>query len=257
MNSGVSLIASHSMTDSEDDGCQLGRLEHWEAQYATELANLDHLADEGEVWWGYGDLLAEGSRAATLRCWSHEARPLQNMCRFGEDVQQQMVHFVAAVTKAQGLDPGTAAVLDVGTGNGILLAELAQLGFGNLTGSDYSPASISLAAAVMQRRGLSHVTLLVSGLLQLLWLPAPWLCSPPSALRCARCRLTASQTARYSLAGRLCWGPRSIVWMLKRPGSSLCDPAALMSSQTKAPLMPSASRSTQKPTGESCPYHFL
>ena len=46
----ASLFASHSMTDSEDDGCQLGRLEHWEAQYASELANLAHHADEGEVW---------------------------------------------------------------------------------------------------------------------------------------------------------------------------------------------------------------
>ena len=125
------------------------------------------------------------------------------MCRFGEDVQQQMVQFVAAVIKAQGLDPATAAVLDAGTGNGILLAELAQLGFDNLTGSDYSEASISLAAAVMQRRGLSHIKLLVSGLLQLHWLPAPWLCRLLNVLRCARCRLTASQKAHCSLAGRL------------------------------------------------------
>ena len=183
-------------------------------------------------------------------------RPLRSMCRFGKDVQQQMVQFVAAVTKAQGLDPATAAVLDVGTGNGILLAGLAQLGFGNLTGSDYSQASISLAAAVMQRRGLPHVKLLVSGLLQLHWLPAPWLCRPPSVLRCTRCRLTASQTAHCSLAGRLCWGLRGIVMMLKRPGSNVCDPAALISSQTRAPLMPSASHSMQKPIGESCPCHF-
>ena len=199
------------MTDSEDDGCQLGRLEHWEGQYATELANLDHHADEGEIWWGCSTLFAEGTCAATSRYWGYKARPLNFMCRFGEDVQQQMVQFVAAVTNAQGLDPATAAVLDVGTGNGILLAELAQLGFNNLTGSDYSQASISLAAAVMQRRGLSHVKLLVSGLLHLLWLPAPLLCRPLSVLRCPRCRLTASQTAHCSLAGRLCWGLRSIV----------------------------------------------
>ena len=177
---------------------------------------------------------------------------LCTMCRFGEDVQQKMVQFVAAVTKAQGLNPATAAVLDVGTGNGILLAELAQLGFANLTGSDYSQASISLAAAVMQRRGLSHVKLVVSGLLH--WLPAPWLCRPLSVLHCG-CRSTASQTARCSRTGRLCWGPRSIVSMLKRPGSSLFDPAALISSQTRAPLMPSASHSMQKPTGASCPCH--
>lgn len=210
MVSRVSLIASHSMTDSEDDGCQLGRLAHWEAQYATELANLNHHADEGEVWWGCGTFLADGSPATTSRCWSYEARPLHPMCRFGEDVQQQMVQFVAAMAKAQEMDPATAAVLDIGTGNGILLAQLAKLGFDDLTGSDYSQASISLAAAVMQRRGLSHVKLLVSGLLQLHWLPAPCLCRPLSVLRCARCRLTASQTARCSLAGRLCWGPRSV-----------------------------------------------
>ena len=44
--------------------------------------------------------------------------------------------------------------------------------------------------------------------------------------------------------------------MLKHPASSLCDPAALMSSQTRAPWMLLASHSMQQPTGKSCFCHF-
>ena len=52
-------------------------------------------------------------------------------------------------------------ILDVGCGNGTMLVGLAAQGFANLRGSDYSMASIRLAAAVLERHGLSHIRLQV------------------------------------------------------------------------------------------------
>ncbi len=41
------------MSDSDADSVEpseLGTLEHWEATYEKELANLRQLGDEGEIW---------------------------------------------------------------------------------------------------------------------------------------------------------------------------------------------------------------
>ncbi|KAF9379910.1 hypothetical protein BGX21_002521 [Mortierella sp. AD011] len=51
----------------------------------------------------------------------------------------------------------TCSVLDLGCGNGHLLLDLAELGFEDLTGIDYSPAAIQLARAVATDKELDHV----------------------------------------------------------------------------------------------------
>ncbi|KAF9581371.1 hypothetical protein BGW38_001635 [Lunasporangiospora selenospora] len=51
----------------------------------------------------------------------------------------------------------TCSVLDLGCGNGHLLLDLAELGFEDLTGIDYSPAAIRLAQAVAEGREVDNV----------------------------------------------------------------------------------------------------
>nr|XP_057914945.1 EEF1A lysine methyltransferase 2 isoform X2 [Doryrhamphus excisus]XP_057914946.1 EEF1A lysine methyltransferase 2 isoform X2 [Doryrhamphus excisus] len=53
--------------------------------------------------------------------------------------------------------PEDSAILDIGTGNGAFLVELAKHGFRNLTGIDYSTASVQLAKSVLQAENLTHV----------------------------------------------------------------------------------------------------
>ncbi|MBN3290074.1 EFMT2 methyltransferase, partial [Polypterus senegalus] len=47
--------------------------------------------------------------------------------------------------------PKDSSVLDIGTGNGMLLVEMAKNGFTNLTGIDYSSASVELSKSIMRR----------------------------------------------------------------------------------------------------------
>ncbi|KAJ2776678.1 Protein-lysine N-methyltransferase efm4 [Coemansia javaensis] len=91
---------------------KLGCKEHWDRVYDDELANFDSSGDIGEVW-------------------------------FGEDVAEKMVDWVC-----DNVSDRSARVLDVGCGNGHLLAQLAERGFANLTGADYSAQAVALATKV-------------------------------------------------------------------------------------------------------------
>ncbi|XP_069468143.1 EEF1A lysine methyltransferase 2 isoform X1 [Ambystoma mexicanum] len=94
---------------------RLGTKEHWDTAYRRELEAFLEYGDAGEVWFG------EESVARLLR-W----------------LQKQKV-------------PLDAAILDIGTGNGLLLVELANSGYTNLTGIDYSAAAIELSKSIMER----------------------------------------------------------------------------------------------------------
>ncbi|XP_028982810.1 EEF1A lysine methyltransferase 2 isoform X2 [Betta splendens] len=54
--------------------------------------------------------------------------------------------------------PKDASILDIGTGNGAFLVELARQGYRNLVGIDYSPASVELARSVLQAEDLADVS---------------------------------------------------------------------------------------------------
>lgn len=86
-------------------------------------------------------------------------------CRFGEDVMQTMISWVDLLVQQQKLDKNLVNILDVGTGNGVLLVELAKLGYRRLTGSDYSPQSIALSGMVLNRNQIPDIKLQVHGLL--------------------------------------------------------------------------------------------
>ncbi|XP_021172882.2 EEF1A lysine methyltransferase 2 isoform X1 [Fundulus heteroclitus] len=94
----------------------------WEEAYQKELETFKDIGDVGEIWFG------EESMSRVLR-WMDKAKI-----------------------------PKDAAILDIGTGNGAFLVELANHGYRSLTGVDYSPASIELARNVLQAEGLTDVT---------------------------------------------------------------------------------------------------
>ncbi|KAK9859296.1 hypothetical protein WJX84_008982 [Apatococcus fuscideae] len=111
------------MDTDEGEASELGTLEHWESVYATELANLQSTGDEGEVW-------------------------------FGIETMQTMLSWTLSLLEARhGSGVHALRLLDIGTGNGAMLVALYKKGFHNITGTDYSRASLVLAAAVLAKNG--------------------------------------------------------------------------------------------------------
>ncbi|XP_044069287.1 EEF1A lysine methyltransferase 2 isoform X2 [Siniperca chuatsi] len=109
-------------SDTDFEPSKLGTKEYWEDAYQKELETFKDTGDVGEIWFG------EESMSRVLR-WMDKAKI-----------------------------PKNAAILDIGTGNGAFLVELAKHGYRNLTGIDYSPASVDLARNVLQAQDLTDVT---------------------------------------------------------------------------------------------------
>ncbi|KAG0294137.1 hypothetical protein BGZ98_001882 [Dissophora globulifera] len=102
---------------------KLGTKDYWDKVYDREVNNYKDHGDIGEIW-------------------------------FGEDSAMKMVDWVE---EHYDSDKETCSVLDLGCGNGHLLLDLAELGFEDLTGIDYSPAAIELARAVATDKELDNV----------------------------------------------------------------------------------------------------
>eukprot|EP00075_Anas_platyrhynchos_P008599 XP_021131786.2 EEF1A lysine methyltransferase 2 isoform X3 [Anas platyrhynchos] len=79
---------------------------------------------------------------------------------FGEE---SMVRVIRWLEKQKV--PHDSPVLDIGTGNGVLLVELAKSGYTNLTGIDYSPSAIKLSEKVREKEGISNIKLQVEDFL--------------------------------------------------------------------------------------------
>ncbi|KAJ8250303.1 hypothetical protein COCON_G00222250 [Conger conger] len=109
--------------DLEQDfrSSELGTKQYWDGAYQRELRTYKDIGDVGEIW-------------------------------FGEESMNRLIKFL----RKENVETD-AAILDVGTGNGILLVELAKSGFTNLTGIDYSAAAVELAKNVLEQEGLSNV----------------------------------------------------------------------------------------------------
>ncbi|KAG0278185.1 hypothetical protein BGZ96_002503 [Linnemannia gamsii] len=102
---------------------KLGTKDYWDKVYNREVINFKDHGDIGEIW-------------------------------FGEDSAVKMVDWVEEHYEDE---KETCAILDLGCGNGHLLLDLAELGFENLTGIDYSPAAIELAKAVAEDKEVDHI----------------------------------------------------------------------------------------------------
>ncbi|OAQ22640.1 S-adenosyl-L-methionine-dependent methyltransferase [Linnemannia elongata AG-77] len=102
---------------------KLGTKDYWDKVYNREVINFKDHGDIGEIW-------------------------------FGEDSAVKMVDWVEEHYEGE---KETCAILDLGCGNGHLLLDLAELGFEDLTGIDYSPAAIELAKAVAEDKEVDHI----------------------------------------------------------------------------------------------------
>ncbi|KAK3827387.1 MAG: S-adenosyl-L-methionine-dependent methyltransferase [Linnemannia gamsii] len=102
---------------------KLGTKDYWDNVYNREVINFKDHGDIGEIW-------------------------------FGEDSAVKMVDWVEEHYEDE---KETCAILDLGCGNGHLLLDLAELGFEDLTGIDYSPAAIELAKAVAEDKEVDHI----------------------------------------------------------------------------------------------------
>ncbi|KAG8543380.1 hypothetical protein GDO81_024810 [Engystomops pustulosus] len=118
----LALSPAHRMSEEEEEFSPsvLGTKEHWDAVYSRELKTFEDYGDEGEVWFG------EGSVTRVVKWLNAQKLPL------------------------------SSAVVDIGTGNGKLLVQLAKSGYSNLTGIDYCSGAIALAQSICDKEGVSQ-----------------------------------------------------------------------------------------------------
>lgn len=146
-----------SEKDEEDgDGIasMLGLQSYWDATYSDELENFRQHGHAGEIWFGPEVM-------ETVVSWT------KNLCM---DISRRHLLNHIGVEKMESNDNevhdlSSWSVLDLGTGNGLLLQELAKLGFSDLTGVDYSEGAIDLARGLAERDGFSNITFMVDDVL--------------------------------------------------------------------------------------------
>ncbi|BBN04953.1 EEF1A lysine methyltransferase 2 [Marchantia polymorpha subsp. ruderalis] len=145
--------------DVEVEHSMLGLQSHWDSAYAEELANFHEHGDAGEVWFGEGVMETMASWTARVCLAVSAGLPAGS----GNGL----------ALADRGLSEGNVteelaswSVLDLGTGNGVLLHALSKHGFTDLTGSDYSDGAIELAQAVAEREGLANITFVVDDVLE-------------------------------------------------------------------------------------------
>ncbi|XP_059293381.1 uncharacterized protein LOC132046686 [Lycium ferocissimum] len=141
--------------DGEGVSSMLGFQSYWEAAYADELANFHEHGHAGEVWFG-GDVMDNVASWTKGLCMDLCRGRLPNHVADGnsEPVGQH---------EKDVLD---WSVLDIGTGNGLFLQELAKQGFSDLTGTDYSEGAVNLARSLADRDGFTNVKFLVDDILE-------------------------------------------------------------------------------------------
>ncbi|CAH9085389.1 unnamed protein product [Cuscuta europaea] len=152
--------ASDYSSDKEDqdaDGVSsmLGFQTHWDATYADELANFREHGHTGEIWFGADVMETVGSWTKSL-CIDITLGHFPN--QIGNSSSGPAGHYEKDLSKW--------SVLDIGTGNGLLLQELAKQGFSDLTGTDYSEGAIDLARNLADRDGFSEIKFLVDDVLE-------------------------------------------------------------------------------------------
>ncbi|KAF3646925.1 putative peptidyl-prolyl cis-trans isomerase FKBP19, chloroplastic-like isoform X1 [Capsicum annuum] len=170
--------AEYSSDKDEQDGegvsSMLGFQSYWDAAYADELANFREHGHTGEVWFG-GDVMENVVSWTKGLCMDISKGHLPN-------------HVADADSEPVGQhekEMSGWSVLDIGTGNGLLLQELAKQGwargpkdhsllilinygvrFSDLTGTDYSEGAVDLARSLADRDGFASLKFLVDDILE-------------------------------------------------------------------------------------------
>ncbi|KAG8055820.1 hypothetical protein GUJ93_ZPchr0001g31127 [Zizania palustris] len=136
----------------EVEGSMLGLQSYWDASYSEDLAIFQELGHAGEIWFG-ADVMD------TVAIWTKKlcADIIQGGTPSGND------NVDCEVNEKQF---SNYPVLDVGTGNGLLLQALAKQGFSDLTGTDYSEGAIELAKNLAARDGFTAINFLVDDILE-------------------------------------------------------------------------------------------
>ncbi|XP_048406638.1 EEF1A lysine methyltransferase 2 isoform X1 [Stegostoma tigrinum] len=122
---------SQSQFSSSDEfqPSKLGTKEYWDHAYERDLQSFYDSGDVGEIW-------------------------------FGEESVDRVITWL----ESQKI-PKAAALLDIGTGNGYFLIELAKSGFTNLTGIDNSSPAVELAKAIAEKEHVVTLKLQVEDFL--------------------------------------------------------------------------------------------
>ncbi|KAK6266607.1 hypothetical protein QUC31_017444 [Theobroma cacao] len=141
--------------DADGMTSMLGRQSYWDAAYAGELANFREHGHTGEIWFG-ADVMD------TVTSWTKSLCIDSSQCHMPNHVDE---------AKPEPVEHGDKylscwSVLDIGTGNGLLLQELAKQGFTDLTGTDYSEGAIDLARSLADRDGFLNIKFLVDDILE-------------------------------------------------------------------------------------------
>ncbi|GLU10712.1 hypothetical protein SLE2022_274980 [Rubroshorea leprosula] len=142
-------------SDTEATMSMLGLQSYWDAAYADELANFREHGHTGEIWFGADVMDVVVSWTKSL-CIEISQGHLPN-------------HVDETKPEPVGQDDkylSNWSVLDIGTGNGLLLQELAKQGYSDLTGTDYSEGAINLARSLADRDGFSSIKFLVDDILE-------------------------------------------------------------------------------------------
>ncbi|KAM7520295.1 hypothetical protein LguiB_019257 [Lonicera macranthoides] len=123
LSAGVNIAASDYSSDKEEPDAEpvtsmLGFQSYWDSTYADELTNFREHGHRGEVWFGC-DVME------TVASWT------KSLCF---DISQGNLpdHLGDSISESIGQGEKHLAswsVLDVGTGNGLLLQELAKQGY--------------------------------------------------------------------------------------------------------------------------------
>ncbi|XP_071731312.1 uncharacterized protein [Rutidosis leptorrhynchoides] len=143
--------------DAETITSMLGFQSYWDTTYADELTNFREHGHAGEVWFG-DDVMERVASWTKDLCSQIAQKQLQN--------HHENEYENSELGSHGETDLAAWSVLDVGTGNGLLLQELAKQGFSDLTGTDYSEGAVNLARNLADRDGFSSIKLLVDDILE-------------------------------------------------------------------------------------------
>lgn len=125
-------ISNKMETDQQTEELEesvLGTVDYWEKCYKDEMKQFNRFGDPGEIW-------------------------------FGHDIVKRLLRWM----NSSDVIKKDAEVVDLGCGNGMLLVELANEGFSNLTGLDYSENAILLCKKVTDKHKF-HITFKVCDIL--------------------------------------------------------------------------------------------